>query len=90
MPSYTYTDGTDEVIVSHSIKWHGEIYGGTGVLMWKKPPMNVGVNWNGLKPSEAEQQSPELKKHLDPNNLAAKRGEYERIHEEHEQREHRV
>lgn len=84
MPSYTYTDGTEEIIVTHSIDWQGEIYGGTGVQMWKLPPQNVAVNWNGLKPSDIEGASPELRQHLEPNNLARERAEFERKHEEHE------
>ena len=76
MPNYTYTDGEEEITVIHNIDWQGEIIGGSGVPMWRKPPANVGVNWGGLKPSDLEGMSPEVKQHL--QNANRNRADYER------------
>lgn len=76
MPEYTYTDGSNEIIVIHPIDFDCTIITGAGVQMWRMPSKNVGVNWGGLSPSAAEWQSPELQAHI--KNADSMRDEYER------------
>lgn len=79
MPNYTYTDGNETITVIHPFDWGGVIISGSGVQMWRKPPQNVGINWNGLSPSASEGQSPELQEHI--KNADRMRDEYEKEHE---------
>lgn len=74
MPNYTYTDGKIEIQVTHPYEWDGTIISGTGVVMWKKPPTGVAINWGGLSPSALENQSPELQQHI--KNADRARDEY--------------
>lgn len=80
MPEYTYTDGEAKITVIHPFDWDGVIIAGSGVQMWRMPPQNVGINWNGLKPSDIEGQSPEIREHI--KNADRLRDEYERNKDE--------
>ena len=79
MPNYTYTDGETEITVIHPFDFECEIITGAGVVMWRKPPQGVGVNWNGPSPSALEGQHPDIREHV--KNADRLRDEYERTHE---------
>ena len=66
MPQYTYTDSNNNLItVNHPINWDGKIINADGEEMWRLPSKISGVAWgDGLSPSAMEQQSPEIRNHI--------------------------
>ena len=82
MPVYVYRcTGGHEHDITHAMSARPRVVCPDCGAVMHKVPQVFSVTWGGLAPSREPERSPEVQDLINPESIARRRDEYERIHD---------